>query len=389
MPGTADKTTTGFGQDGHQDAAAAKHSADIQRLIAEAEAKARDEEKTKLYKTLEREKSERAQAQTERDTLQKQIDELKAAERKRELEGMKPNEQVQARLSDLESQLKAERDAKLALETGTKAQFRAMELVAYRERVLRTYGDQIIPEMVGGNSEEEIDRSAVSAHKRYGEIVGGIREQAERELQARLAASQQSGNPAPPPNPAYPAPASHQNGAGGFPTPTNAQPVAEQSMPSVAELTSEEAVRSGVYSGELREQLHRQLRGLQNPGVPLGSHPRFMGTQMPMVQMPGGVLQPQGTPTGPTAPAGQPQLQPGQYPVPQQGQGQPQLSAQDQARAAIARTHAGQNPTMPENPGAQAALDQARAKAGGQSPQTVFDARFHPTPPVNPQQGGQ
>jgi hypothetical protein len=115
----------------------------------------------------------------------------------------------------------------------------------------------------------------------------------------------------------------------GFATPTQPIPVTpEEGLADgvdIAAMTSEEAVRSGVYSGELRAKIHAGLkRSMGQPGQTLGTAPRHwsQGQRAPVPSDvgPDGVVRPMGHPTGPVGnpnyagPPGPPQPQ---YPVPQ------------------------------------------------------------------------
>ena len=325
----------------------------IATLISEAETRARDEEKKKLYSSLENEKNQRIE-------MQKRLEALESEKKSAELEALKPNERFSRQLSELEGQLKRSAEQASQDRQQYAQNVRAMELMTYRERVLRAYGDQIIPEMVGGNSEQDIDYSAKVSHEQWLQMTNRIRQQVDQEYQLRFGAP--TGVPALPPSPYLPPPAV---AGGGFPASTNAQPVAEGNPTSLRTLTTEEAVRSGRY-GELREQIHDNLRGMQSPGA-LGSLPRHMASPMPVTHQPGGVVQPMGTPMGP---------------VMNSGIAAP--NASQAARDAVARTHAGQNPLVSGDPGARGALSAAQAHGAGAgvTPQSAFAARFAPSPPI-------
>jgi len=382
-------------------AAAASQNDDLEAQLAAARAegatKAREEEQAKLRKKIEKEEKERKELQAERDAQKAELDKLKAAEKERERAGMKPDERVQAQLRDLEEEVRVAKAAAQTAKDEGAARFRAAELVAYRERVLRQYGDQIISQMVvAGPNETVIDESAKQAHEFWKTNIGAVKAHYEAQiaqLQGQQPAAQPGaqppGVPAPPANPALPA---QPDLSQGFPTATNPQQVVETQGPDLSQLTSEQAVRSGAYSGEVRAQILANLAGQQNPGMPLGSLPRHMVPSQPQtVNMPGGVEQPQGHPTGPAAPQGQPQVQPHTPPGQQPGAlaqnpaaAPPANDPATLARQAVERTHAGQNPTIAATPGAQTALSQAQAT--GQNPQAAFNERFQNTPPIQPGQ---
>ena len=152
-------------------------------------AKAREEEKNKLYPTIEKLKTENAtyiqthnedliaigtkdkeieRLNSEIKTLQSQIDgkesealkslkkELKAAQD--ELQTMKdsaPN--IDELRENIRNEIKAEYDLKF-----------------YREKKIQEANGKIIPELVSGNTEEEINASVEKSMARYNEIVGAV-----------------------------------------------------------------------------------------------------------------------------------------------------------------------------------------------------------------------
>jgi hypothetical protein len=370
------------GQNGGQDGVVAR--AEAERLQNEAVARARSEEKRKLNDDLERERAARKELE----------DRMKAAEdraKEAALAALPIEQQNAARLRDLEQNLAQERGARLALEQSSALQIRQIGLVAYRERALRDVPAEV-HDLVAGGSEEEIDQAVDGARNVYSRLESRLRAQLEQEHASRQPPVTQpphagpQGIPAPPPSPHYVPPPSPQAAAGanGFPTPTNPLPVTEGSAQPIemSELTSEQAVRSGRYGGEMRESIHRAIRGnTRYPGA-LGSAPRHWASNplaAPMAQqeVPGGAIQPQGHPTGPAAPPGAPQLQ-------------APTSARAQAEAAIARTHAGGNPIANGDPTASVALTEGRShltKAGVASPAAAFAQRFTHTPPHAPGQG--
>ena len=152
-------------------------------------AKAREEEKNKLYPTIEKLKAENStymqshnddliaiatkdkeieRLNSEIKTLQSQIDgkesealkslkkELKAAQD--ELQTLKdsaPN--IDELRENIRNEIKAEYDLKF-----------------YREKKIQEANGKIIPELVSGNTEEEINASVEKSMARYNEIVGAV-----------------------------------------------------------------------------------------------------------------------------------------------------------------------------------------------------------------------
>lgn len=335
---------------------------------------------------------------TQRETLERQLAERDAAERQRQLQALPPDQQVVARLTGLESQLAQERAERARMATQHSNEIRTLGLVAYRERALRDAPPEVHA-FVNGSNEQEIDAAVDAAVQTYQAI--------EQSVEARLQA--QSGQPqvppgyvlgndgnyypmeqqqpliaAPPPNPAYTPVLRAMPGVNGFATPVNAQPLPlsaeEQPGTDVTELTTEEAVRSGRYGGEMRAKLLQSLKGAPYSGS-VGSNPRHLRAAQPQTVIPGGGVQPQGFPTGPVQPSQMrsPQVQP------VQGARLPANNARAQALAAIQRTHDGSNPVLGENLGAHQALNESQSFAqqrGIQSPNAAFRQRFTHTPPI-------
>lgn len=296
-------------------------------------ARVRNEERTKLNASLEAERNRVAElerAQRERDERDRQA----------ELERMKPNERSEAQMRELTDLVRSEREARLADKAEHQRQLRAAELVAYRERAIREFNGEIIAEMVVGNSEAELDASADRAHQEYKKLYSKIHGKVVQELGAQPLVPPAPQTPqawTPPPNPAY------TQQPVNLPTPTNVPTPVEAPTP-IRELTTEEAVRSGKYGGEVRRNILKQIGVNPIQTSNLGSTPRHM-TQ---VELPGGAQQPVAQP-----------------PVPATPPGGPVVSPTEQARAAAVA---------------------ARAAAGIQGdPQQAYSQRFQPTPPIAPQ----
>lgn len=330
--------------------------------------KAREEEKRRLYAQIEQEKAERL-------ALEKKLAEREKAEKEQKLAQLPPDQQVAARLSELEQRLAAERGEALQREATLQNHLRALGLVAYRERALQEVPREI-HDFVHGNSEEEIDVAIDRAKSLYGSL--------EQRLRAKLAPAQPAPQAmavpmaSPPMNPAFVA--QPQYPVAGFPTATNPLPVAEGlAETDLTTMTSEQAVRNGKYGGEMRDRILAQLRGQAGAYQPTnpGATPRHL-SGVSYQQMPNGVMQPMGTPMQapmPTqmvqspSPVGMP------APMPTMAAGDPRA----EALAAIQRTHAGQNPVMGAQQGAHGALAAAQAYAqqhGIANPAEAFAARF-------------
>jgi hypothetical protein len=265
-----------------------------------------------------------AQERAGRESLEAKLAQLEKDRRDAEMRALEPTQRVEREIQDLNARFQ-QREQHYASETAAlRQQMRATELVAYRERVLRAVGEDVIHELIGGANEQEIDQSVEVARAEYARVSASIRAKVEADVASRYATTQ--GQPTqqyvpvyqqPPANPHFVQQGTQAPNAG-LPTPTNPlQPTEAAPEQNMKELTSEEAVRSGQYGGEVRARMLAQLKRGGGQAVQMGSLPRHFvqpGAQPNHVQMPMGVQQPQGLPT---APQGHPQHQMQQ---PQQGQ---------------------------------------------------------------------
>lgn len=162
---------------------------DFESLIA----KARKEEKEKLYPEITRLKEELEKkvarinelllAIGEKDEIisqkDKEIKELKNNSKKSESQEVK---ELNIKIAELENKL-AEKDREIS----------TLKLASYRDKKIAEAGGELIPELVTGNSEEEIDLAVEKAKERYREIVSKIASQ--------QPTKPQSSNNIPPANP--------------------------------------------------------------------------------------------------------------------------------------------------------------------------------------------
>lgn len=147
-----------------------------EREVAERIQKARKEEKDKLYPQLEEMKSALKEVQ---ETLRAEREEKEQMRREAE---EKAEAQRVAKLSDsqktleaikrMEEQLKQEKSERLRIENEISEHRRKEMLRLYRERAIARVGkDNLIEELVRGDSEEEIDKSVAIAKARYEQLV--------------------------------------------------------------------------------------------------------------------------------------------------------------------------------------------------------------------------
>lgn len=147
-------------------------------------AKARKEEKDKLYPQIDGYKKQVADMTTLHNNtllemaskdkmiedLQKQIKEL--SETKATPEDVN---QLANQIQTLQLENQALKEAQVDVEALTQSINSEWEVKLYREQKLREVGNVVIPELVSGNTKEEIDNSIELSKQRYAEIVQGAR----------------------------------------------------------------------------------------------------------------------------------------------------------------------------------------------------------------------
>jgi len=335
--------------------------------------KARQDEKAKLYGTLEKVKAD-AKANAEAlEAANTKLKEMEVIANK----DLTADQRVEARITALQEQIASEKKAREEDAKRHTEENRRIELDSYKHRRLAEVGvANLIPEFVGGDSPEAIDASILVAQAEYQRLRQKMFQEfaAEHGTQGTGDVPSSVGG-----SPVTPSPHFTPNEAVGFPSQVNPMPVAEQSidMNTLANMTSEEAVRSGAYE-QVRGQLLSNLKQAAGSmgGTPLGSAPRHMAvpSNVPHVEGPNGVMQPTGYPTGPVHPAS---VQPGRA-APNVG-GQP-TDPRAAAIEAVNRTNAGQNPLMNQQPGGAPTGPTPQGDAGAAA--AAFQQRFTPTPPL-------
>lgn len=350
--------------------------------------RARNEERTRLNGQIERERQERV-------SLQQRLETIENGQRQRELESLPANERQQRELRDSLSRFEEQQRQSQQMIQQLQSSLYATQLAAYRERVLRAYGENIIPEMVSGNNETEIDASAAASARLF------------EQYRVRFGVQPNSTVPNTPIVQTQETPPVQQQfyeqpGSAGFPSPVNPGQVQDPAAGfDISALTTEESVRQGRWSGELRQQVLDNLRqqsGGGAGGIHLGNQPRFMNP-MGMATLPGGAQHPIAQPMAPAAspqtmqsrvvqqqiPAQQ--IQP-QYQQPSQVQPAPSVGnspSREAAMEAVRRTHAGGNPIVNGDGAAATALREAQAMNNGVNPSQVYSQRFNHTPPLQQQ----
>lgn len=157
---------------------------------------ARTEEKDKLYPQIEEltkavkevQAAFRAE-QKEKERIQKEAEEEQERQRQETLTSEDKQKETLARI---EEQLKEEREARLRSEAERKTEKRHAELKEYRRNAIQAVtdaGEKLLPELVQGDTEAEIDDSIINAKARYAELA--------EQFKAELGTSTRGGMPRP------------------------------------------------------------------------------------------------------------------------------------------------------------------------------------------------
>lgn len=148
--------------------------------------KARKEEKDKLYPLIEELKNSikelQDNARTEREEKDRIKAEAEAEKERRRQEKLSDSEKTIEAIKRLEEKLAEEREERRKSEDRWETHRRETSLQTYRDRVIQAAGDEIIPELVTGNTEAEIDRNAEIAKTRYAELAAQFKNEAGRTI---------------------------------------------------------------------------------------------------------------------------------------------------------------------------------------------------------------
>lgn len=157
---------------------------------------ARKEEKDKLYSKIDGLTDRVKELQ---DHIRAEQREKEEAERKREEEAERKR---QAKLSDeqrqteilqrIEEQLENERKSRQALEESLEKKEREAQLATYRASAIQAAGTRIIPELVYGKSEAEIDAAVTRAKARFEEIEKGLQQEQHQNIRQQMAGTSTS-----------------------------------------------------------------------------------------------------------------------------------------------------------------------------------------------------
>lgn len=136
----------------------------VQKLVEEA----RKDEKEKLYAKLDKLSSENAQKSEELQTLRDQLSTFdskfsKLSEAFVEKKEPTPEERAAATLSDIQKM----RESLLAEKESFEREIRQAKLDVFKEKQMAKFGNELIPDMISGNTEDEILESVKRSNESY------------------------------------------------------------------------------------------------------------------------------------------------------------------------------------------------------------------------------
>ena len=142
-------------------------------------ARARKEEKDKLYPKIQKLEGENASLVEKHNKAlltiankDQEIEELKARVNNTNATDSEEVKNLKAEIKELKKQVK-EYEANIVDPEKIREEISAeYEVKLYKEQKLREVGEEVIPELVFGNTKEEIDQSIEVAKSRYQSIVG-------------------------------------------------------------------------------------------------------------------------------------------------------------------------------------------------------------------------
>jgi hypothetical protein len=137
----------------------------------EAAKKIIETEKAKLYDTIEAEKKKSSELEKIVREKQKEEDEKKKVEEDKIREELDAKEQVKLLAKKLDDDSKRFQDIVELKDAEYKGELRKRDLEIYKEKLIASYNGAIIPEMVSGKTEEELNQAVEVAAERYKQIA--------------------------------------------------------------------------------------------------------------------------------------------------------------------------------------------------------------------------
>jgi len=145
--------------------------AEIKAEKDEAAKKIIETEKAKLYDTIEAEKKKSSDLEKIIRDRKNEEDEKKKAEDQKMNDELEAKEQVRLLAKKLEDDSKRFQDIVELKDAEYKGELRKRDLEIYKEKLITSYNGAIIPEMVSGKTEEELNQAVEVAAERYKQIA--------------------------------------------------------------------------------------------------------------------------------------------------------------------------------------------------------------------------
>jgi hypothetical protein len=148
-----------------------KTAADIKIAATETTKQIIETEKAKLYDTIEAEKKKSSELEKIVREQKNADDEKKKAEEQKINDELDAKEQVKLLAKKLDDDSKRFEDIVELKDAEYKGELRKRDLEIYKEKLIASYNGAIIPEMVSGKTEEELDKAVEAAAERYKQIA--------------------------------------------------------------------------------------------------------------------------------------------------------------------------------------------------------------------------
>jgi hypothetical protein len=162
---------------------------EVTRRIEEA----RKQEKDKLYKEINELKSSVKDladiAEAEKSAKEKAEEAAQNVAETERQKALSTEEKLAEQLNKLEERLAMEAGERQALKTELETVERQRQLEAYKAKILSEAGDEIIAELVTGDSIEDIDKNTAIAKAKYGELFQAAFDKAKGEKKDELTSS--------------------------------------------------------------------------------------------------------------------------------------------------------------------------------------------------------
>lgn len=130
-------------------------------------------EKEKLYNDLSKEKERAAKIEKELAEFKKKADEEKARLEKERLEKLTVEQRLQEELAQATNKINQFADGFEMFKRETAEEIRKRDLALFKEKLVAGRNDYL-PELVTGNSEEELKASFEASQRRYKEIISQV-----------------------------------------------------------------------------------------------------------------------------------------------------------------------------------------------------------------------